>query len=322
MKKGEKQAKKTLFGPGIKIPNTFEAAKVNELPALAGGPFTIVGFLYFCAAKTANPLNCMIVPKIFFPPYVFFTATMWLCVGGCSQNPPAPQTPDALPAHYSLQDSARDSVPEVDIDYLLGRFDPATRKDFVAIGKPYTDKSGMLLRREAFEAFKKMFEAAEKDGISLRIISATRNFRRQKEIWEAKWERYSKATPEAKARALKILEYSAMPGASRHHWGTDIDLNDLNNPSFEKNGKFAKAYAWLSAHAHEYGFCQPYTAGRAHGYKEEKWHWSYTPLSKHFLAVFKNKITDKDLTGFKGAETATEIGILQHYVSGINTACQ
>ncbi len=126
-----------------------------------------------------------------------------------------------------------DSVP-VDISYLLGKFDPAARKDFVAVGKPYSDKSGMMLRKEAFEAFKKMFEAAEKDGIALKIISSTRNFDRQKEIWEGKWTRFARDQPAAKDRALKILEYSAMPGASRHHWGTDVDLNDLNNPSFEK----------------------------------------------------------------------------------------
>lgn len=217
-----------------------------------------------------------------------------------------------------------DSIPaaKIDTDYLLGKFDPASHPDFVAVGKPYSDKSGMSLRKEAFAAFKKMFEAAEKEGVVLKIISSTRNFERQKEIWEGKWTRFAKDAPVAKDRALKILEYSSMPGSSRHHWGTDVDLNDLNNPAFEKGGKYEKVYAWLSAHAHEYGFCQPYTAGRPSGYHEEKWHWSYTPLSKSFLEQYKNTISETDIKGFKGAETATEIGIVKNYVLGINDACK
>jgi LAS superfamily LD-carboxypeptidase LdcB len=156
----------------------------------------------------------------------------------------------------------------------------------------------------------------------LKIISGTRNFERQKEIWEGKWARFAKDAPAPKDRALKILEYSSMPGSSRHHWGTDIDLNDLNNSSFEKGGKHEKVYQWLAEHAHEYGFCQPYTAGRPSGYREEKWHWSYTPLSKILLEQYKNNLSDADIKGFKGAETATEIGIVKNYVSGINSACK
>ena len=219
---------------------------------------------------------------------------------------------------------ATDTVPPVRVsaDYLLGKFEPAGHPDFASVGKPYSDKPGMMLRREAFEAFKKMFKAAEKEGVVLKIISSTRNFDRQKEIWEGKWTRFAKDAPVAKDRALKILEYSSMPGSSRHHWGTDVDLNDLNNPSFEKGGKHEKVYAWLSVHAHEYGFCQPYTAGRPSGYHEEKWHWTYTPLSKPLLEQYKNTLSDADIKGFKGAETAVEIDIVKNYVLGINAACK
>jgi D-alanyl-D-alanine carboxypeptidase len=237
---------------------------------------------------------------------------------GCVDNAPMQKT-----VRVALLQQA-DSIPasKVDTGYLLGKFDPATHPDFVVVGKPYSDKPNMLLRKEAFEAFKKMFEAAEKEGVVLKIISSTRNFDRQKEIWEGKWTRFAKDAPSPKDRALKILEYSSMPGSSRHHWGTDIDLNDLNNPTFEKGGKYEKVYQWLAAHAHEYGFCQPYTAGRPSGYREEKWHWSYTPLSKILLEQYKNNLSEADIEGFKGAETAAGIGIVKNYVLGINTACK
>ncbi len=251
------------------------------------------------------------------PFLVFSTVLILACSNAdtsASAPPPtlvsAPRSTDTLP------------VPAlVSKDYLLGKFDPAKHPDFVPLGKPYTDRPGMMLRKEAFEAFQKMWEKARADGISLKIISSTRNFNQQKIIWEGKWNRFAQTAPDPKARALKILEFSSMPGSSRHHWGTDIDLNDLNNAAFEPGGKHLKVYQWLAAHAQEFGFCQPYTAGRTHGYQEEKWHWSYTPLSRPFLAQFKTSITDSDLQGFLGANLAGEIGAVRHYVLGINQEC-
>jgi D-alanyl-D-alanine carboxypeptidase len=101
----------------------------------------------------------------------------------------------------------------------------------------------LYLRKETYEAFLKMHAAAKADGIQLVVRSATRNFNYQKRIWEGKWngqrkiagnQNAAKAYPDPVQRALKILEYSSMPGSSRHHWGTDLDLNAFNNEWFEK----------------------------------------------------------------------------------------
>lgn len=227
-------------------------------------------------------------------------------------------TPSAAPVRPT-------AVYPVNLDYLLGKFDPATHPDFIPVSAPYTNKPGMMLRKETLEAFKKMFEAAKKDGVTLRIISSTRTFWQQKDIWEGKWTRFAKEAPAPQARALKILEYSAMPGASRHHWGTDVDLNDLNNPSFKKGGAYATTYDWLAAHAHEFGFCQPYSEkgpARPNGYNEERWHWSYMPLAQDFLNQYLQNIHNEMITGFSGAETATEIDAVGNYVSGINPDCK
>ena len=252
---------------------------------------------------------------------IVLVALGWACQSHSAEKiKPADAQPASLMA---MADTLpRPAKPSVDNDYLLGKFDPKSNPDFVAVGKPYSDRPGMFLRKEACEAFKKMFAAAKKEGVALQIISSTRTFSQQKDIWEAKWMRFAKEAPAPKDRALKILEYSAMPGSSRHHWGTDTDLNDLNNPAFESGGKHEKVYAWLLAHAHEYGFGQPYTAGRPTGYHEEKWHWSYLPLSRDFLALYQQRLREKDIAGFQGAETAEEIGIVKNYVLGINTACQ
>ena len=208
--------------------------------------------------------------------------------------------------------------------YLLGQFDETKDSRFVKIDSQYARGSavGKFLRKESYEAFAKMAEAAKKDGVILFIISATRNFTSQKVIWENKWN--GKTPVEGKnlttmadlpERAKMILLYSSMPGTSRHHWGTDMDLNSLDN-SYFASGEGLKIYQWLQAHASEFGFCQPYTSkatGRT-GYEEEKWHWSYLPLSKELLKEYKKQIRYADITGFKGSEVAKKLMVIDSYV--------
>ncbi|GIV37580.1 MAG: hypothetical protein KatS3mg032_1959 [Cyclobacteriaceae bacterium] len=122
----------------------------------------------------------------------------------------------------------------VDKNYLLGKFNPATHNQFVKPHHRYTAGAArtQYLHRQTYEAFLKMARAAEKDGIQLVILSATRNFETQKAIWERKWMNEAAITNPID-RAEKILQYSSMPGTSRHHWGTDVDLNSLDNSYFD-----------------------------------------------------------------------------------------
>ncbi len=216
-------------------------------------------------------------------------------------------------------------------DYIMGKFDPAQHPAFTLLDLKHASRSDMYLRKDAYDAFISMYEAAKREGISLRIISATRNFERQKQIWEAKWtgaqpvggENIAKTISDPVERALKILEYSSMPGSSRHHWGTDIDLNNLNDAHFQ-TPEGRKVYEWLRAHGSEYGFCQPYSPQgkeRPNGYHEEKWHWSYMPVSKGLTELARKMLKDDMISGFKGAETAKGIGVVNKYVLGINREC-
>ena len=151
----------------------------------------------------------------------------------------------------------------------------------------------------------------------MKIISGTRNFYEQKSIWERKWKKYENLKPNA--RALKILEYSSMPTSSRHHWGTDMDLNNLNNSYFEK-GEGLKIYNWLLKHAKAYGFKQVYTekTHRRTGYNMEKWHWSYMPLAETYLEFYNANISYADIIDFKGFEQAQELDVIKYYVNGIS----
>ena len=259
-----------------------------------------------------------------------------LCIGtSCQQAHSEQPVVSVQPETFTM--SVKDTVPAkpdtlaipYDINYIMGRFDPATHPDFVLIDSMYADKKGMYLRKDTYKAFLEMYQHALKDGVKLQIRSATRNFYAQKNIWEAKWtgerlleggENLALATPDPKEKALKILRYSSMPGSSRHHWGTDIDLNNLENDWFNA-GEGLDMYNWLKAHAAEHGFCQPYSAGRQHGYFEERWHWSYMPVSTKLTAYAKDHLKNEMITGFLGSETAPMIDIVKYYVLGINQEC-
>lgn len=201
-------------------------------------------------------------------------------------------------------------------NFLLGKFDYTKDTSFVKVDAMHTAKT-IYLKKEVYQAFLKMNQKAKMDGIRFTIISGTRNFYEQKWIWEKKWKRYTELKP--KERALKILEFSSMPSSSRHHWGTDIDLNSLFNVYFE-TGKGKKEYQWLQKNAHRFGFYQVYSDkknGRT-GYEMERWHWSYLPLSSQYLNAYNKLITEKNIQGFEGHYLADSIEIIKKYVNGID----
>ncbi len=207
------------------------------------------------------------------------------------------------------------STETISKDFLLGKILYKENPGFVKIEREHSLRE-MYLNRETYAAFIKMFEAAKTDGVRLKIVSGARNFGHQKTIWERKWKTYKKLDP--LCRSQKILEFSSMPATSRHHWGTDIDLNNLENSYFEE-GIGKAEYDWLVKNASRYGFYQVYTSkntGRT-GYAEEKWHWSYLPLARHYLQAYNDTIRYEDITGFEGAHLAKVQEMIAAYVNGI-----
>jgi zinc D-Ala-D-Ala carboxypeptidase len=219
----------------------------------------------------------------------------------------------------------------VSVDFLTGKFNPAKDTSFTLVDLEYGVRSDMYLLKETYKAFIKMFYAAQHDGVKLFIISAARNFVYQKSIWEQKWsgnklvegKNLATSVKDPVKRAEIILKYSSMPATSRHHWGTDVDLNSMEDKYFSTvEGK--KVYDWLCVNASKYGFCHPFNAKniRTNGYEEEKWHWSYMPLSRIFLNQYKNKVTYANITGFSGCETAAKLEVIKNYVLSINSECK
>lgn len=148
--------------------------------------------------------------------------------------------------------------------------------------------------------------AAAEAGFDLRIVSAFRAFDRQLSIWNRKAEGelavldsaarpIDVATLTPRELAFAILRWSALPGASRHHWGTDIDVHDaaatpdgyevqLVPGEVERGGLFAPMHEWLDARiasGSAFGFFRPYDVDRG-GVAPERWHLSYAPLATEF----------------------------------------
>ena len=207
-------------------------------------------------------------------------------------------------------------------DLLIGKFKVETHPDFVLVDKKYHDKSEMYLQKQTLESFIKMREAAEKDGIQLTIISGTRDFYSQKSIWERKYNNYKKEELSEVEIIKKIMLWSSMPTTSRHHWGTDIDINGFDDYFSEENKKANKEYKWLLINAPKFDFFQVYTekgeGKRRTGYNEEKWHWSYMPLAREYLNLYQKIVTYEYINGFSGSQFAKEMDIINKYVFGIS----
>ncbi|MBN2144914.1 MAG: M15 family metallopeptidase [Candidatus Aureabacteria bacterium] len=212
-----------------------------------------------------------------------------------------------------------------EIEYLTGRFKASRHASFRKVKFEYTGGSTQYLLKEAADSFEKMAEEAKKDKITLFIVSGFRSFNRQKRIWEDKYlgvtlvenKNLRETYPNhPEKRIALILKYSSIPGTSRHHWGTDLDINSVS-PSYFNSGEGKKIHEWLEKNASRYGFFQPYTPGRSKGYETEPWHWSYKKISKSLLKKYLSNVTKDHIKGFEGDSFLPD-SFLEDYVKGIN----
>ena len=151
-----------------------------------------------------------------------------------------------------------------------------------------------------------LMAAAQAQGFELAVASGYRSFERQLAIWQAKASGVrpvldSQGQPMVVDQLTDeelmwaILRWSALPGASRHHWGTDIDVYDraavsaeyqlqLIPEEYEGQGPFARFSRWLGEcieRQQAFGFYRPYAEDRG-GVAPEPWHLSYAPQACHY----------------------------------------
>lgn len=213
---------------------------------------------------------------------------------------------------------------------LLGKYSPSKSDYYSRIPSLNVfGKRTLYLENSTLKAYLKLYSSAKKEGISLPVVSATRTFYSQKYIWECKYKRQRRVNGKFipinysdSAKCKFILDWSAFPGASRHHWGTEVDLCSVE-PNWWNTEKGKKAYEWLEKNAYDFGFCQVYSSGRVYGHSEEKWHWSYLPSSLQFFEAYKKNITYSDLEKLNvlGASQVRKVKVIEHYVLEVNAKC-
>jgi LAS superfamily LD-carboxypeptidase LdcB len=168
---------------------------------------------------------------------------------------------------------------------------------------------GARVHRDVIAPFLELKAAAAAEGFDLGIDSGFRSFERQRSIWNRK-ARGELAVLDSQARPLDIsrlgagelvfaiLRWSALPGASRHHWGTDLDVYDraakplgyevqLVPTEVESGGMFAPLHESLDrriAVRAAFGFFRPYDVDRG-GVAPERWHLSFAPVASQYLRV-------------------------------------
>lgn len=178
------------------------------------------------------------------------------------------------------------------------------------------------LQPAAATAFLAMQQAAKTAGLTLQPASSFRDFARQQRIWNEKF-RGQRPLLDSKshlldhqqltiaARCEAILHWSALPGASRHHWGSDVDVYDpeclptgknlqLEPWEYQEGGYFHALTLWLTQHMADFGFYRPFTDPH-HGVAIEPWHLSYRPISQQVEALLTPELL---LTAWQGEDIA------------------
>jgi len=163
------------------------------------------------------------------------------------------------------------------------------------------------LHKDSLAAFLALQKQAKRSDFNLQVVSSFRSFEQQMAIWNAKFngqrpvldsnsQPLDTTTMSTQQKIKAILRWSALPGASRHHWGCDIDVYDpelqaghsalqLIPQEYQDDGPQAPLSQWLDANMQDFGFFRPYQTDRG-GVSPEPWHLSHSEVSTAALAAF------------------------------------
>lgn len=142
--------------------------------------------------------------------------------------------------------------------------------DMVTVSNRYSYGENQMLTSATFDAFKRMFDDAKKENLTLIVNSSYRSYTEQDEIYE----KYKKNKGEEYADSI-----AARPGFSEHQTGYAIDLitYGATSSTFEETDEFR----WLQNNAYKYGFILRYPKDKEYltGYSYESWHYRYVGLN-------------------------------------------
>ena len=184
----------------------------------------------------------------------------------------------------------------------------------------------IMIHAQVVEPFVALQTQASEQGFDLQICSGFRSFERQLHIWNGKLSGLRPVVDQTGnpivldalspwEQIQAVLRWSALPGASRHHWGTDVDVYDaaampedyqiqLTPEEVEGAGIFAPMHDWLDNLARTdsagrdsaNGFYRPYGVDKG-GVAPERWHLSYAPIADIYAREHSAELVAERLAG-------------------------
>jgi LAS superfamily LD-carboxypeptidase LdcB len=205
-----------------------------------------------------------------------------------------------------------------------------------------SDSKALGIHNQMLVDYQSLISSAKKASIEIKIASGFRSFERQLMIWNNKFTGKApiknidgESIDISKLSEYNIIEaillFSALPGASRHHWGCDIDIYSPNlldgkilqlEPwEYALSGPMGKLSSWLTDNASKFGFFFPYDKFRG-GISAEPWHLSYAPIAQQYQSSFnldslKELLLNTDIAG-KDAIIENLQDIFRRFISNVN----
>jgi len=180
---------------------------------------------------------------------------------------------------------------------------------------------GPTLQESTLNALERLSKKASHAGFKLRVESGFRPFERQLSIWNRKargelalfdplGNKLNAPDLSPNERLWAILHWSALPGTSRHHWGSDLDICDalacpagyevqLTAAEVAPGGIFGPLHEWLDrqiSQGQAEEFYRPYRPGCGK-IQPERWHLSHAPTAREFEKYFSKQTLREILVG-------------------------
>ena len=165
--------------------------------------------------------------------------------------------------HVKSTDTSKKELMLVNKYYQLSK--SYIPKNIVEIAAQYAYDDNSITE-EVYSMYKKMWNAANEENLTLIATSSYRDYESQEEVWDNLANSYGEE---------KADNQAARPGHSEHQTGLTLDIvtYDSYNNEFDET----KEFKWLQKNAHKYGFILRYPKDKEDitGYHYESWHYRY-----------------------------------------------
>ncbi len=137
------------------------------------------------------------------------------------------------------------------------------------------------LAADAAAALAQLMAAAEEAGVPCHMVSGYRSVRYQQGLFDRRVQRCIDEGIAPEAAEAEAARWVARPGASEHALGLAADIVSgdwyLDHDDLTEEFENTPQFAWLQAHAADYGFILRYPKDKAEvtGVNYEPWHYRY-----------------------------------------------